>query len=134
MRRTIGFHPLLARLAQFGLAGGIGFLVDAGLTFALVNFGFHPLVARIGGVAIAVLATWLLNRGLTFADRKSASRAEEAGRYTAVALTGCAVNYATYATAILVAPGLLIPLAVAIGSAVAMGFTYFGYSRLVFTG
>ncbi len=126
-------HATASRLLRFAFVGGLGFLVDAGLTQGLVLAGTGPLTARVFGVGLAILATWLLNRTVTFASAPAGRGLfAEGGRYLAVALTGTAVNYLTFAAAITLVPALPAFLAVAAGSAVAMGVTYAGYARLVF--
>ncbi len=124
---------LLVRLTRFAVVGGIGFVVDAGLTEALVALGVSPLAARVAAIAAAILTTYLLNRSLTFrSDRRGAAAVGEGGRYVAVALAVAAANYAIYAAIVLAVPGVRPLLAVAVASGIAMVLSYLGYSRLVF--
>ena len=123
-----------ARLLRFALVGGAGFLVDAGLLAFIHNgLGLDPFSARVLSIAAAALATWRLNRSVTFAaspDRQIV----EGLRYGLVAALAAGMNYALYATALLMWPGLPPVLAVVIATILAMGFSYAGYSRFVFQG
>ncbi len=57
---------LLKRLSRFAVVGGLGFVVDAGLTVTLIQVGLDPFSARLIAIALAMLVTWRLNRALTF--------------------------------------------------------------------
>lgn len=90
----------LSRVMSFGLVGVVGFAVDAGV-LALVMDALGPYWGRALSFVAAVLTTWALNRRITFADRPSRySLVEEIGRYFAAMCVGGAVNYAVYASAI----------------------------------
>lgn len=124
---------LAGRLARFAAVGGLGFLVDAGLTEALVAAGAGPLPARVLSIAVAISTTYALNRSVTF---RSAARGRaavaEGGRYAAVALAASAVNWLVFAAVMTLAPATRPALAVAAASGVAMGVSYLGYAGLVF--
>lgn len=122
---------LVRRLAAFAFAGGTGFVVDAGLTEALVAFGVSPYLARVAAVAAAMSVTYAINRRLTFGDRGGAASGRPA-RYVAVSLVATGVNYLVFAAVIAMASGLRPVFAVAAGTAVGMVINYIGYSRLVF--
>lgn len=122
---------LVRRLAAFALAGGTGFVVDAGLTEALVALGLSAYLARVIAVAAAMSVTYTINRRLTFGDRGGAAAGRPA-RYVAVSLLATAVNYLVFAAAIALIGGLRPVIAVAAGTAVGMVINYIGYSRLVF--
>ena len=52
----------LLRFIRFGLVGGVGFLVDLGVVFALAYvFELDPVVARIPAWITAVSTTYLFN-------------------------------------------------------------------------
>ena len=122
----------MKKLVRFSIAGGIGFLIDAGMLMLLLHLTpLGPLGARAIAIATAMLATWLLNRSFTF-DRSRHSLAVEGFRYGSVGLTSALVNYALYA-ALLGAIPVLKPLAaLVLASAAATLFSFFGYSRFVF--
>ena len=126
-------RPEIARFGRFALVGGAGFFIDTGLLTALHGAGLDPFSARAVSISAAALSTWRLNRMLTF-GASSASQATEAVRYAGVAAAAAALNYALYAVALLLAPGLPPVGAVIVATAMAMTFSYLGYSRYVFGG
>jgi putative flippase GtrA len=113
----------------FVFVGGVGFVVDAGLTMAIAYLGASYIAARVPAIAAAMLATWLLNRRFTFGVRKEKT-VGEAARYAAVALVTAALNFLLYSW--LVTIGVWPPLAVAIATGTLMGFSFFGYRTLAF--
>lgn len=122
----------LRKLFWFVFAGSTGFLVDAGtLSLVLWLTPIGPFVARVLSIAAAMAYTWTINRTLTF-GRSSRNIASEGARYGLVGILAALVNYATYSACLLVWPSLWPVIAVAIGSGVAMVFSYLGYSRFVF--
>lgn len=127
-------RPEHARFARFALVGGAGFFIDTGVLAALLHgIGLDPFSARAVSISAAALSTWRLNRMLTF-GASPASQVTEAMRYGGVAGAAAALNYALYALALLLAPGLPPVGAVVIATAMAMTFSYLGYSRYVFGG
>ncbi len=88
------------QVPTFAAVGAFGYVVDAGLTYALVRGGhLDPLIARLPAFAIATVFNFLLNRRLTF----SASRrpiGEAFVRYVMVCAVGLAVNWTAYAIAL----------------------------------
>lgn len=126
-------RPEIGRFLRFALVGGAGFLVDAGLLAALHHgAGLDPFAARVFSIAAAALATWRLNRRLTFGP-SGAGQATEALRYAMVAILNAALNYALYALALVFRPGLPPLIAVIAATLLAMAFSYFAYSRFVFS-
>ncbi len=129
--------PLALKLAAFCFAGGVGFVVDILATLTLINFGLSPLFARVLGIAVALCATYAINRGVTFRNEAGTGAkavAFESARYVAVALATSALNWAVYALVLVAVPGLPPVIAIVIGSAAAMGASYFGFAKLVFRG
>jgi putative flippase GtrA len=122
-----------ARFVSFGVVGAIGFLVDAGLLAALHHgVGLDPFSARALSIAAAAFCTWRLNRRLTFGASLS-GQAIEGLRYAVVAGLTAGLNYLIYALALIVWPPLPPLAAVVIATAIAMGASYAGYSRFVFS-
>lgn len=123
----------LRRLLRFLVAGGVGFLVDAGILTMLAEQMRLPLLpARLVSFACASFVTWLLNRWLVFGDRRQADMQaaygsrEEYLRYMAVQIAGAATNLLFFFVIIWARPlwaqHVVIPLA--IGAIAAAGVTY----------
>lgn len=122
----------MRRVAAFLLAGGAGFLVDAGMLWLLLRLtALGPLAARTVGIAAAMLFTFWVNRTFTF-GRSGRGLAAEGARYGGVAVAAALLNYALYAALVLAFPGLSPLLAAAAASLAAMAWSFLGYSRLVF--
>lgn len=118
-----------ARFFRFLLVGGIGFIMDSGLTLGLIALGLSPLLARPPAILVAMIFTWLANRQVTFAvgNKKSVP---EAVRYSTVALLAALINYLIYSALIaLVFPPLP---AIIIATAIVAIFSYFGYKNFAF--
>ena len=74
----------LLRFIRFGLVGGVGFVVDLGVVFALVYvFELDPVVARIPAWITAVSTTYLFNLLFTFRSTrlKLVDRKQKLARY-----------------------------------------------------
>jgi putative flippase GtrA len=124
----------MKKLIRFGIAGGLGFAVDAGLlTLLLHTTPLGPFLARVIAIAVAMAATWVFNRTFTF-DRSTHSLAVEGFRYGSVGLTSALVNYALYSMLLLTLPALQPLAALVFATAASMFFSFFGYSRFVFRG
>lgn len=122
----------MKKLLWFAFAGGTGFLVDAGsLSLLLWLTPVGPYIARVLSIAIAMAYTWTINRTFTF-GRSDRHVASEGLRYGLVGVMAALVNYGVYSLCLIVWPPLWPVVAAAIGSGVAMVFSYLGYSRFVF--
>jgi putative flippase GtrA len=122
----------MKRLFWFLIAGGGGFLIDAGITHLLVTvFHVSPFAARIPAIVMAMGFTWLINRSRTFGPSRH-SLAVEGFRYWAVGITSALLNYAVYSALIYQLPMLQPVAAIVFASAAAMAYSFFGYSRFVF--
>ncbi len=133
-------HGLRRQIPAFAAVGAFGFVVDSGLTYALVRaFHLDPLIARLPAFAVATVLNFALNRWLTFAG----SRAPLIGaflRYCMVCGVGLAVNWSAYALALAAAVNFLgrpmspetLPIFVAFGTGVAMFVTFFGFKLFAF--
>ena len=123
--------------AGFLVAGGLGFLVDAGATTALTALGAGAVAARAPAIALALLAPFPLNRRYAFGP-SGRGLAGEFARYVAVSATGAALNLVAYlaATALLARAGLsaapAAALAVAAGTGVGMVANFLGYRGFAF--
>ncbi|MCB1955550.1 MAG: GtrA family protein [Rhodocyclaceae bacterium] len=125
------------RRLHFVVAGGIGFLVDAGILTLLVrSAGWGPVAARIPSFLTAVSVTWWLNRQWAFRDLRTLRVGTEYRRYIAVQLIGALANLLVYAALIHVQPSLratpVVPLAV--GAIAGLAANYMLSRRFVFMG
>lgn len=114
---------------KFLVVGGLGFLIDSGLTLSLIKLGFSPLLARPPAILAAMVFTWLANRRHTFKVGKTRSL-PEAARYTTVAVVSATLSYLIYSGLVMIS---LSPLsAIIIATAVVAVFSYFGYKHFAF--
>lgn len=126
-----------ARLAQFIVAGGIGFAVDAFLLLQLAAQGWTPFSARLVSFLGAVSVTWLINRRGAFGDRRAQQAGAAAGEYSRYLIAqslGAGINLAVFAVTLWLLPSLreqlILPLAV--GSICALFFNYAAMHCYVF--
>ncbi|HEY6094253.1 MAG TPA: GtrA family protein [Gallionellaceae bacterium] len=114
---------------RFLLIGGLGFVIDASLTYLLVRQGIPPWVARVPAIVLAMTFTWLANRYFTYRVKATRS-ASEALRYAIAAITMAMVNYLIYL--ILVQNGLPPVMAVTLATACQTAISFYLYKHLVF--
>jgi putative flippase GtrA len=120
------------KLLRFGIAGGLGFIVDAGvLALLLHTTPLGPFLARLIAIALAMVTTWVFNRTFTF-EKSGDSLAAEGFRYGSVGITAALVNYGLYSALLLTMPDLQPLAALVFATAASMFFSFFGYSRFVF--
>lgn len=132
-----GLLAVVGRLTAFIFAGGIGFVVDMLGTLTLINFGLHPYLARAIAIAAALLATFAINRGVTFRAKASPTGrglALEGARYAAVGIATSGLNWAVFALALAIIPGLHPAIALVVSSLIAMVASYVGYAKFAFRG
>lgn len=107
---------MYAALLKFCIVGGIGFLVDAGLTQLLgVWTSMGPYWGRVPSFLCAATITWLLNRRYTFqGSGRPVSR--EWFSYMGANAAGGMVNYGAYSLFLVFFPifsdRLYLPVAV----------------------
>ncbi|WP_099865820.1 GtrA family protein [Pararhizobium haloflavum] len=122
----------MRKLFAFAVVGGTGFIVDAGVLTALLEYRLaDKFSARVVAIALALCVTWTLNRRFTF----GASRhhvAIEGMRYGSVGMLGSLINYGVYSGLLIAFPRIEPLIALTLGSASATIFAYTGYSKLVF--
>jgi putative flippase GtrA len=122
----------MKKLIRFAIAGGIGFIVDAGILALLLHMTqLGPFLARLFAIAIAMATTWAFNRTFTF-GRSNHSVAVEGFRYGSVGITAALVNYGLYSALLLTIPDLQPLAAMVFATAASMILSFFGYSRFVF--
>ena len=121
-----------AQFLRFASVGAMGFVIDLMATLALAP-ALGPDLGRIVAILIAVAVTFALNRTHTFGARNSPVL-KQAGRYLLVSGAGAGVNYVGYIACLAiigysghdVAQNSGLAIAVAFGSALAMGFNFLG--------
>jgi putative flippase GtrA len=122
----------LSRFLRFCVIGTIGFLVDVLIVGALWTWSpLDPFSARLISIGAALTVTWMLNRLFAFGP-SSRPVAVEGARYGGVGFLSAAVNYTTYAALLVLAPCMPFIMILVLASAVALIFSFVGYSRLVF--
>lgn len=117
---------------RFMLVGGTGFVADAALLWLILHVtSIGPLPARLISSSCSMFVTWMLNRNFAFgsSDRKVL---HEGAIYGGVTMIASMVNFTTYAVVLFLWPTTPPLLAMLIGSIVATGFSFTGYSRVVF--
>lgn len=123
----------MKRVALFLVAGGGGFLTDALVLSALLHLtSLGPFLARAVAIATAMAFTFLFNRSFTF-ERSNRRLLSQGVRYGTVGIVTALFNYSLYTALLLGAPALQPLAALAMASVAAMGLSFLGYSRLVFT-
>jgi putative flippase GtrA len=125
-----------AQFASFSAVGAIGFLIDAGVFFALTALlSWSIPAARTISASASIVTTWAMNRATTFANSRSPRRGPELARYVFVQLAGLVVNFGVFALALWIAEPLRrTPIvALAMGSAAALAFNFVSARALVFT-
>lgn len=122
------------QLSRFVVAGGVGFIVDAGTLYAALMVGFGYYTGRLVSFCAAVVTTWLINRTWTFDARGLRPSVAEFARYFSAMALGGAVNYLTYALIVAAAPptGWLPLAAVAAGSVAGLAVNFATARRWVF--
>jgi putative flippase GtrA len=132
---------LPSQIFRFGIVGGIGFLVDAGLLHLMLKLGLGYYGGRLVSFLAAATMTWLLNRSFTFrretATDGASSPTHPAGEwlaYLGLMVIGGAVNYGTYALAVAFSdPVRRYPvLGVALGSIAGMAINFWTAKTMVF--
>ena len=128
---------LLKKIFSFGIVGGVGFAVDAGvLTLLSSKMGVNVYIARLCSFTVAVFVTWMLNRKWVFkADGpRTTTKTNEYLSYLSVQIVGALINLGIFSLAIFYFASLkaypIIPLA--FGSAGGMFFNFIGAHVWVF--
>lgn len=126
----------LARFIRFGLVGCLGFVVDLGVVYALIQ-GLHldPVPARIPAWIAAVSTTYFFNLLVTFRDTKlrlvgKLQMLRRYGLYVASQLAGGVVNVLAYAMVVSLF-GVPWIVGLVIGTFVGMILNYLGASVVI---
>lgn len=95
----------MRQFALFCVAGGLAFIVDAGVVQLMTSaLDADPYAARLLSFLCAVTTTWWFNRRYTFADATDARLSRQWLRYVGTQLGGFSVNYAAYAALLWMLP------------------------------
>ena len=94
----------MRQFLQFCIAGGLAFVVDAGVLQGAISAGLDPYAGRALSYLCAVTTTWWFNRTYTFAVTAGKAGVREWASYATSQLGGGAVNYAIYAVLVYAAP------------------------------
>ncbi len=113
---------------RFGITGGLGFVVDAGVLWLMIRAGLSPYAGRVVSLAVGIVFTWWLHRRLTFRTAAAPSW-REFGAFFLQSLAGAAVNYAVYSG--LLWAGAPVPAALVVGTGVAAVFNFFRYRTIL---
>jgi putative flippase GtrA len=116
-----------ARAFRFVVVGGLAFVLDAGLVFAMVRLGLDVYVSRALSLIGVVFFTFVLNRQATFAATGWPG-VREIVSYVAASLVGLWINYLVFVGATWAELPLL--LAMAAGTIVASIFNFLAYGRI----
>lgn len=119
------------QIVKFAVTGLIGFSVDSGLLYVLIQTGLTPYTSRAVSIPAAMLTTWVINR--TWSFQPSDMRwYVELTKYMGVAGFAALINYGVYALALQFIAGITPFWALVLASTIAMFVSYFGYGRVVF--
>lgn len=120
---------------RFCAVGGVGFVVDAGLLWILLETtALGPYGGRLVSFLVAATVTWALHRRVTFPEASRTRSGRQWLLFVAVNGGGAVLNYGVYA--LLVATTALVAahpvLGVVAGSAVALLVNYLANRHWVF--
>jgi putative flippase GtrA len=133
-------EKVAGQFLRFGIVGGIGFLVDAGLLHLMLKLGLGYYGGRAVSFLAAATTTWILNRSFTF-RRDSPSGENSRGHpasewlaYLGLMVIGGVVNYGTYAAAVELSDLVrrYPALGVALGSIAGMAINFWSAKTMVF--
>jgi putative flippase GtrA len=119
---------------KFCVAGGIGFLCDAGFLAVLTHgLGYGPILSRVVSFSFAVLVAWWINRRWAFRDGRQEKWLREFSLYLSTQGLWLGINFAVYAGLVLWAgtPFSLPLMALTIAAALALTINFWRMSTLV---
>jgi len=120
-----------AKLRRFLAVGFLATIVDIGGMVLLIDFGLDALLARAISLPLAMLAAYHMNRAYTF-GASGRSRAEEMLRYCCVTAVAALTNYGVFAGLLAAFDGIWPAIAAAVGLAISMWVSFFGYQFFAF--
>jgi len=119
----------------FSIVGTISFVIDAGtlrLGMSLLGLGYYE--GRVLSFLTAAVSGYLMNRRFTFTAAPRKPGAKQGALYVLMMTAGFAVNYGTYAMALMLHPLVrdYPELGVAAGSIAGLGVNYLSARFVVF--
>lgn len=85
---------LARRFASFLVVGAVGFAVNQGMLFVLVDRGVMPAAwASPVAIALSMVVTFVMNAQWTWRDRGADSPLRRAGLYVAINTVGLLINW-----------------------------------------
>ena len=116
----------------FLVSGTLAFATDATILVALTHgAGFDPFTARIIAICCAMIVGFFAHRRITFAVSTPATAAEFF-KFLGVAASASALSFSIYSGILLLRPVTEPFVALVAATAVAMVYSYIGYSFGVF--
>lgn len=88
------WHKYLREIVQFLTVGGLSFIVNASVTWGLMNTimsDAHVKAKIIAGI-VATIFSWIMNRLWTFRDKRTEDVWREAREFAAVNILGLAIE------------------------------------------
>ncbi len=100
----LGMNPVeFKRFLKFAVVGSIGFVVDFGTLWILVElFGMNAIVANVFSFSAAVISNFLFNRYWTYPDSRSKDIWQQLFQFSSVNVVGLGIN--TLMLALLTSP------------------------------
>lgn len=118
--------------AGFIASGLIAFGTDAAVLWVMLHAaGLDPFSGRLIAMSIAMVAAYFAHRRLTF-NVPEPPTLKQFAKFASVASTANAINYALYASILLLSPSSTPLTALLIASVVAMMVSYAGFRFGVF--
>ncbi len=136
LRRLYHFcWPKRMEIFQFGVVGGVGFVVDVIFYYLLQMAGITHLFARAIAFWPSVTSNWFFNRIMTFKTRPKKMAAAQWMQFVATSLIGFCINWGVYATLTLQTEFFMENKFVAFVLGVLVGavFNFIVADKLVFT-
>lgn len=136
------FHGLwelfIKEVLKFGIVGGLAFIVNASITWFLMQTSMQGSEGKAKFVAgvVATVFSWIVNRLWTFKDKRQENKWREAVQFAVVNLigigveTGC-VLFAKYAMG-LTSPEALFVAGTIVGTVLGTVVRYFAYRFWVY--
>jgi putative flippase GtrA len=110
------------QIGRFAVSGSVGFLVDIGVLYGILQLGVGPYLGRLLSFLAAVYTTWIMNRNFTFRPQRGQSLFRECFTYFIAMSAGGVINYSAYSAVMFFfgGPTIMPALAVCVGSACGM--------------